>query len=73
MMGIETGQVRTFLPDKGYGFINRFERQSVFLHASQIPLGWVPEPGDWVTYQLIYDDHGRPQAVNVLPVEEDLG
>ena len=72
-MDIETGQVRSYFPDRGYGFINGLWKQPVFLHASQIPLGWVPEPGDWVTYQLIYDDQGRPQAINVLPVEEDLG
>ena len=70
MTEVETGRVRTFWPENGYGFIARHNSPSVFMHAREIPLGWIPQKDNWVTYQLVYDNLDRPQAINVLPVED---
>lgn len=45
----------------------------MFLHVKAIRLiGWRPQGGEDVTYELQFDEKGRRQAADVLPVQTNL-
>lgn len=64
------GTITTWKDERGFGFITpRGGGETVFLHIKAIRLsGWRPQGDEQVTYELQFDEKGRRQAVNVVPV-----
>jgi cold shock CspA family protein len=57
--------VRTFLEDRGFGFISLDEnRKSLFFHQKNYPLT-IPRNGQCVVFDVTEDRQGRAQAVNI--------
>jgi CspA family cold shock protein len=66
-MARETGEVKWFSNEKGYGFIERGDGEDVFVHHSDI-LGdgfKTLEPGETVEYEVIDAEKG-PKALEVV-------
>lgn len=70
----ETGVVKRFIASRGFGFIVTDDQREYFLHISRLR----PLPGDngryrhrtmegneHVSFVPHFDDHGRPQALDV--------
>lgn len=71
-MARETGEVKWFSNEKGYGFIERGDGEDVFVHHSDI-LGdgfKTLEPGETVEYEVMDADKG-PKALEVIREGED--
>lgn len=67
------GTVKWFDRAKGYGFIGPEEGGSdVFVHQSQIQMAGYRtlDEGQQVEYEIGTGPAGRPQAVNVRPLQE---
>lgn len=65
--GRETGHVKWFSNEKGYGFIERDGREDVFVHHSQISMEGFRtlDAGEPVEFEIISGERG-PKAQNVL-------
>ena len=61
------GAVKSFNPNKGYGFIKPESGNDVFVHASAIQGDGSLEEGQAVEFDIIQGQKG-PQAANVRPV-----
>ena len=71
-MARETGEVKWFSNEKGYGFIERGDGEDVFVHHSDI-LGdgfKTLEPGETVEYEVIDAEKG-PKALEVVREGDD--
>ncbi len=71
-MARETGEVKWFSNEKGYGFIERGDGEDVFVHHSDI-LGdgfKTLEPGETVEYDVIDAEKG-PKAQEVVREGQD--
>ena len=71
-MARETGEVKWFSNEKGYGFIERADGEDVFVHHSDI-LGdgfKTLEPGETVEYEVIDAEKG-PKALEVVREGQD--
>lgn len=71
-MARETGEVKWFSNEKGYGFIERGDGEDVFVHHSDI-LGdgfKTLEPGETVEYEVIDAEKG-PKALEVVREGQD--
>jgi CspA family cold shock protein len=66
-MDRETGTVKWFSNEKGYGFIERPDGEDVFVHHSDIRGDGFKtlDPGETVEYERISADKG-PKALNVV-------
>ena len=66
-MSRETGTVKWFSNEKGYGFIERPDGEDVFVHHSDIRGDGFKtlDPGETVEYEQVSADKG-PKALNVL-------
>ncbi len=65
-----TGTIKTYRPDKGFGFISRYGAADVFFHASNLaPPEALPEVGQRVRFARVPSKRkpGTPAAVNVRP------
>jgi CspA family cold shock protein len=62
----QTGRVKWFNPDKGYGFIEVQGERDVFVHWSAIQMeGYKSlDEGEEVEFEIVQSDRG-PQAANV--------
>ncbi|PID28091.1 MAG: cold-shock protein [Candidatus Cloacimonadota bacterium] len=67
---METGTVKWFDKEKGYGFISVDNGQDIFVHYSQIerPGFKTLEEGERVSFEIV-DNAKGPQASNVVPAE----
>lgn len=63
---MESGKVKWFSPEKGYGFIERESGDDVFVHFSDInEEGYrTLNEGDVVSFEIVDGDRG-PKATNV--------
>ncbi len=68
-MSRESGRVKWFSNEKGYGFIEREGRQDVFVHHSEIEMDGYRtlEAGEPVEFDLVPSDKG-PKAQRVTRV-----
>ena len=68
---MNTGKVKWFNAEKGFGFITNSEGKDVFVHYSSINSDGFKtlEQGQTVTYDIIESDRGQ-QASNVTVVNE---
>jgi uncharacterized membrane protein YsdA (DUF1294 family)/cold shock CspA family protein len=64
----ETGVVRVWNGDRGFGFLTRPDGSDLFLHVRAFPRG-TPEPGvgDAVTYRVETQQDGKLRAAQALP------
>ena len=64
---MNTGKVKWFNAEKGYGFITSSEGKDVFVHFSAIQCeGYKTlDEGQAVTFEIVESDRG-PQAANVV-------
>ena len=69
-MSRQTGHVKWFSSEKGYGFIERDGSEDVFVHHSQISMQGFRtlDAGEPVEFEIISGDRG-PKAQNVLRTE----
>ena len=64
---MEEGYIAIWNDCRGFGFINRGNGQPyVFIHISDIDEKWRPHEGDWVAFDVYYDDRKRLRAKNVM-------
>lgn len=65
-----TGTVKFFNASKGWGFIRVEDGQEVFVHYSNIQMDGFRtlNSGDLVDFEIVTDDRGKTQAINVQPV-----
>lgn len=70
----ETGTVKWFSNDKGYGFISRDEGEDVFVHYSAIEGGGFKtlREGQRVEFEVEEGPKGL-RAANVIPLGEAVG
>ena len=66
----ETGRVKWFNSEKGYGFIEREGGEDIFVHFSAIVAeGYKAlNEGDTVDFTIVTGENGRTQAANVVVV-----
>mmetsp|Transcript_95820 Transcript_95820/g.253255 ORF Transcript_95820/g.253255 Transcript_95820/m.253255 type:complete len:132 (+) Transcript_95820:82-477(+) len=65
--------VKFFNDEKGFGFINHEDGESLFMHRNNIIEG-MPGDGDTVMYDIGVDDRsGKPKAENVVVVGGGTG
>jgi len=64
---MNTGKVKWFNAEKGFGFIESSEGQDVFVHFSAIQTDGFKtlEEGEAVSFEIVEGDRG-PQASNVV-------
>lgn len=69
---MNTGKVKWFNAEKGYGFITGEDGKDVFVHYSSINAEGFKtlDEGQTVTYNVIESDRGK-QASDVTVVDED--
>lgn len=66
MLDMETGSIKWFNPEKGYGFITKEDGTDVFLHYTGLVKGEDRRfyPGDRVNFDQVVGEKG-PKAVQV--------
>jgi len=67
---METGYIKAWNDDRGYGFIGRPGKLDVFLHISMVSGNWRPEKGDKVMFDIVKDELGRLRAENAQLIYE---
>lgn len=64
----ETGTVKAWNGDRGFGFVARAGEPDLFLHVRAFPRGTEePKVGDRVTFEVDVDAGGKPRAAHALP------
>ena len=67
----ESGVVKAWTPDRGFGFIQRTDAPDLFLHIKAFPRGAAdPEVGDEVTFVVEVQPDGRPRAAQARLASE---
>lgn len=68
---MDTGKVKTWLEDRGFGFITGDDGRDIFVHARQLPRGVrVLRAGDRVQYDKQRTERGI-QAYNISMLDGD--
>jgi CspA family cold shock protein len=70
----ESGTVKRYFPDKGYGFVKpNFGDSDLFMHIREVSPGAIPSGGDRVIYEVgISKRTGRPVARNVQIIAAEV-
>ncbi len=67
----ETGVVKAWNPDRGFGFVQRVGAPDLFLHIKAFPRGASdPVVGDEVTFEVEVQPDGKPRAAQARLAEE---
>ena len=67
----ETGVVRVWNGDRGFGFVRRADGSDLFLHIKAFPRETAdPEVGSTVTYEVEAQPDGKLRAAQARPAEE---
>lgn len=67
----ETGVVKAWNPDRGFGFVQREDAPDLFLHIKAFPRGAAePAVGDEVTFEVEVQPDGKPRAAQARHAEE---
>ncbi len=67
----ETGVVKAWNPDRGFGFVERQGAPDLFLHIKAFPRGAAdPVVGDRVTFEVEVQPDGKLRAAQARPAEE---
>ena len=67
---METGTVKWFNPEKGYGFISREDGEDLFVHFSEIQMDGYKtlDEGQLVEFDVTTGQNGKLQASNVRKI-----
>ncbi len=67
---METGTVKWFNPEKGYGFISREGGDDLFVHFSEIQMDGYKtlDEGQLVEFEVTTGQNGKLQASNVRKI-----
>lgn len=67
MSNKQTGEVFSWKPDKGYGFIHADDGDEIFVHVNNVVSGGVPHPGQRVSFETgpSKKHNGRLEAKHV--------
>ena len=64
------GKLTTWHEDRGFGFISPAEGgQDIFVHASELPRGFVPSLNEALTFEVTLNPQGKKKAVRVQQVK----
>ena len=64
----ETGVVKAWNPDRGFGFVQRAHAADLFLHIKAFPRDFAaPAIGDEITFEVETQPDGRLRAARALP------
>ena len=66
MVNKQQGIVKKWQDDKGFGFIETQNGDSVFFHVSEFKARRRPEVGEQVVFTMGRDNQGRRRALNSL-------
>lgn len=68
---METGRVKSFNNDKGYGFIELANGETIFVHFTAIETKGFKtlRPGEKVQFMIVEGERG-PQAAHVVKIED---
>ncbi|MCF8475746.1 MAG: cold shock domain-containing protein [Pseudolabrys sp.] len=67
MTNKETGTVKKWKEDRGFGFISIGADEDLFFHVSQVRSGVEPREADRVEFERgVNPKNNKPQAVNVV-------
>jgi len=67
--GTHVGQVKTYFPDKGYGFLKiEGDEADLFFHIKDVERHDIVEVGEYFEYKIIQGKRG-PKAINLRPVQ----
>jgi uncharacterized membrane protein YsdA (DUF1294 family)/cold shock CspA family protein len=67
----ETGVVKAWNPDRGFGFVQRDGAPDLFLHIKAFPRGAAePAVGDEITFEVEVQPDGKPRAAQARLAEE---
>lgn len=68
---METGRVKSFNNDKGYGFIELVNGETIFVHFTAIETEGFKtlRPGEKVQFMIVEGERG-PQAAHVVKIED---
>lgn len=67
----ETGVVKAWNPDRGFGFVRRDDAPDLFLHIKAFPRGTAdPVVGDEVTFEVEAGPDGKPRAAQARSASE---
>jgi CspA family cold shock protein len=64
-MTTETGTVKFFNGERGYGFIHLADGTDLFFHVTEVAHGDSPVEGRAVSFRRGLSRDGRPRAINV--------
>lgn len=67
---IQSGKIKKYDQDRGFGFIQNDQGQDIFFHIKDFPQGVLPQVGERLTYAIVQDKRSnKPKAVNITRLD----